>query len=427
MTSEQTPIPAIARRRTTQGAWGFALLWIGSRLTMVALFLSREHHARGDVGYYFRKISGLSEVGLDNTLVEYPTPVVWLLELPRLLGGRDHTAYLVVFMALMLLLDAAMAAWLFWLGRRTGSTAAAFYWTVFVFAVGPLAYLRFDLVPAVLAAAALLVVARVPALAGGLVALGASIKLWPALLVAGLFGHRGRRAGVWWGFGGTGVGLVLISVLTGGWARLFSPLGWQGERGLQIESVWATPAMVNVLAHPGRYAIAMSPYQAYEIFGPGVSVLLAVATAATVLGGLAIVVLAVRAWRSPGYDLRTAAAIMTAIVAVMIVTNKTFSPQYLVWLGGPLAVLVLARGDRAWWRHERLLWGLALVLAVLTHLVFPLFYSWLTDAGPGVGRTTMTLVLAARNVGILVFTVMAFGQAWSMLSACRTEEHATTR
>lgn len=408
-------------RTVIAGAAGTALVWTGLRLTMLALFLGKELSAKGDVSYYFTKISRLSEVGLSATLVEYPTPVVWLLQLPQLLGGHTEGSYWVLFMVLMAVLDAGLTAWLWWRGRRTGSLAAL-YWMLFTFLIGPLTYLRFDIVPAVLAAAALLLLTRLPAVSGALVALGASIKLWPALLVAGLLGERDRRAAVWWGFGVTGVALVAASVLAGGWGRLFSPLTWQGERGLQIESVWATPTMVNVLAHPGRYSIYISRYQAYEIYGPGVSAMLVVASVATVVGGLAIIALAVRAWRSPGHDLRTSATVMIAIIAVMIVTNKTFSPQYLVWLGGPLSVLLLARGTRPWWPRERTLLVLGLVLALLTHLVYPLFYSWVTGAGPGAGRATMTLVLAARNVGMLVFTVMAFGQAWSMLGACRTEE-----
>lgn len=422
MTRTETPLSP--RRRAGTGALGTALVWVGLRLTMIALLLGKELTARGDVTYYFGKISRLPEVGLGQTLTEYPTPVVWMLQLPRLLGGRDNDSYWILFMVLMGLLDAGLTAWLWWRGRRTGSWAAL-YWTFFTFLVGPLVYLRFDIVPAVLAAAALLLLTRLPAVAGALVAVGAAIKLWPALLVAGLFGRRDRRARVWWGVGVTGVVLVALSLLAGGWGRLVSPLAWQGERGLQIESVWATPTMVNVLAHPGRYYIQISPYQAYEIYGPGVDAMLVVASVATVLGGLAIVALAVRAWRSPGHDLRTAAMVMTAIVAVMIVTNKTFSPQYLVWLGGPLSVLLLARGEAPHRPQERTLLVLGLALALLTHLVYPLFYSWVTTAGPGLGRTTMTLVLAARNVGMLVFTVMAFGQAWSMLGAFRTRERET--
>ncbi|SDB85709.1 Protein of unknown function [Raineyella antarctica] len=412
-----------SRRNAALGAAGTALLWVGLRLVMLALFLGKEMHARGDVGYYFSKVTALPAVGLDRTLTEYPTPVVWLLQLPRLLGARDGDSYLVVFMVLMALLDAGLTAWLWWRDRGARSrSGAASYWMFFTFLVGPLLYLRFDIVPAVLAAAALLLLTRVPAVSGGLVALGAAIKLWPALLVAGLFGRRDKRAGVWWGFGATGVVLVAASLLAGGWDRLVSPLAWQGERGLQIESVWATPTMVNVLAHPGRYYIQLSPFQAYEIFGPGVGVMLVVASAATVVGGLAIIALAVKAWRSRGHDLATAAMTMTAIVAVMVVTNKTFSPQYLVWLAGPLSVLVLTGAKRTRTVQERAMLVLALALALLTHLVYPLYYGWVTDAGPGQGRTTMTLVLAARNVGMLAFTVMAFGQAWSMLGAFRGRE-----
>jgi hypothetical protein len=416
------PSPS-SRRSAALGAAGTALLWLGLRLTTLALFLGKELHARGDVGYYFNKIAALPQVGLDRTLTEYPTPVVWLLQVPRLLGGHDGDSYLVLFMVLMALLDAGLTAWLWWRDRHAASrSGGASYWMFFTFLVGPLLYLRFDVVPAVLAAATLLLLTRAPAVSGGLVALGAAIKLWPALLVAGLFGRRDKRASVWWGFGATGVLLVAASLLAGGWDRLVSPLAWQGERGLQIESVWATPTMVNVLAHPGRYYIQLSPFQAYEIFGPGVGAMLVVASAATVVGGLAIIALAVRAWRSPGYDLATAAAIMTAVVAIMIVTNKTFSPQYLVWLGGPLSVLALTGGNRPRPVQERALLVLAMVLALLTHLVYPLYYSWVTDAGPGQGRTTMTLVLAARNVGMLAFTVLAFGQAWSKLGTFRARQ-----
>lgn len=416
--AETTPRP---HRSPLGPALGAALVWIGSRLAMLALFFSVEITVWWDVYYYFTKISGLTEAGLAHTLVEYPTPVVWLLRLPFLLGGGDQTAYVALFMVLMGLLDAALTVWLWVRGWRAGSTVAAYYWMVFTALIGPLVYTRFDLVPSVLAAAALLLLARTPAVSGGLVAVGAAIKLWPALLITGLFGRRRGRGAVWVGFGTTGAVLVALSLLTGGWARLISPLTWQGGRGLQIESVWATPAMVNVLAHPARYVIQISQYQAYEVFGPGVPAMLTVATVATLVGGLAIIALGIRAWRSPGHDLYTGAMIMTAVVAVMIITNKTFSPQYLVWLGGPLAVLTAARagrpGDARIPGSDIALLVLALVLALLTQLIYPGFYGWITEAGPGTGRTAMTLVLTVRNLGMLVFTVLAYVRAWSLLTA----------
>ena len=60
----------------------------------------------------------------------------------------------------------------------------------------------------------------------------------------------------------------------------------------------------------------------------------------------------------------------------MIVTNKTLSPQYLLWLGGPVAALLLLR-HRATPAERRAIRHTAyalLALALLTHLVYPLLY-----------------------------------------------------
>ena len=71
---------------------------------------------------------------------------------------------------------------------------------------------------------------------------------------------------------------------------------------------------------------------------------------------------------------------MLATVAIMTMTNKTLSPQYLLWLGGPMAALLLLRHDgqpsraagRPPARRAQLL-----VLALLTQLVYPLLYDGL--------------------------------------------------
>ena len=102
------------------------------------------------------------------------------------------------------------------------------------------------------------------------IAFGAALKLWPALLVLPLLGVGRRGTRVAAGFGITGGGLALASLLIGGWERLVSPLTWQSNRGLQIESVPATPLMWLRAASEGRgWTVGLSRYNAYEISGPG--------------------------------------------------------------------------------------------------------------------------------------------------------------
>ncbi|QGF23316.1 glycosyltransferase 87 family protein [Raineyella fluvialis] len=390
-------------------------MWLATRLVLLFLLAGPESMARGDATYYYLKVADLAKVGLTHTMPEYPTPVVWLLQLPSLLGGFQMV-YVRTFVALMVLVDLALAMWLWLRGRRNGTFAAANFWTWFIFLIGPLVFARFDIIPAFLAAAALLLLARFPAVSGGLVALGAAIKLWPAALIAGLLGQRHGRWALWLGFGVTGIVLVAASVMTAGWHRLLSPVVWQKERGLQIESVWATPAMLNALVHPGRYKIHVSSFNAWEILGQGVSLLLLASTVATLIGGLAILALGVRAWRSRGHDLYAGAMVMTTVIAIMITTNKTLSPQYLVWLGGPLAVLLLVRPGRLP-VADRLLVALALLMGVLTQLIFPIFYEVLNVLQPSVGHTLMTLDLAIRNLALVVFTVLSFVRAWVLVGA----------
>jgi hypothetical protein len=243
------------------------------------------------------------------------------------------------------------------------------------------------------------------------------VKLWPALLIGPLLAPRATRRPVAWGFVGVGFGLALVSLLLGGWARLVSPLTWQSNRGLQIESIWATPLMLARAVRPSGWLVDISKYQAYEIFGPGVGPLLTLSTVATVLGLLAIVVLVVRAFRNPQPSPVALSLAVLATVAIMTITNKTLSPQYLLWLGGPMAALLLLRPDEdaAVQRRVGRLAGQLLVLGLLTQLVYPLLYDGFLGRDGHVMIVVSTIVTAARNVFLLVFTVEAWRYAWVRL------------
>jgi len=395
-----------------------AIVWLITRLLMLVILASFERFVVGDVYYYHRKISGMFTAGLDQTLFEYPTPVVWILWLPYGASLGNRVGYLVAFVIFMLALDALFTYALWRSSRRRHDTAIDF-WLIFVPLIGPLSYLRFDMLPAVLAGGALLAARHKPWVTGALTGLGAAVKLWPALLIGAFMSYRADRRPAGVAFVAVGFGLALISLIFGGWSRLISPLTWQSDRGLQIESIWATPLMLARAVKPEYWTVDMSRYQAYEIFGPGVDPWLIISSVATLLGLALIILLTIRAFRHNGSTPVAIGFVIVAIVAIMTITNKTLSPQYLLWLGGPMAALLLFRPQATPEESPVInrMAGQLLGLALLTQLVYPLFYdSYLGRHGQAMIMLS-TIVTAVRNLALVAFTVEACWLAWRMLGA----------
>ena len=379
------------------------LSWLVSRAITLALLVMVESTVVGDVSYYARSLRVLFHGGsIHQVLQEYPLPVMAIMLPPYLLGIMNPLAFGALFAASMLIVD-AIFTWTLWrVGGRRRSEAVRF-WLWFVPAVGPMAYFRFDLVPAMLAGAAVLAAARRPAWSGALTAIGASLKLWPALMLPSFLLRRLDRRPVLKGFFFTGLAIAGASFAVGGWSRLLSPLHWQSGRGLQIESVTATPLMLGWAVHPkGTWDIRISDYKAYEIYGPGVHGFITASSIFTILGLAFLGFLWYRARMLPSVSAETVAWLFLATAAMVTITNKTLSPQYILWLGGPLAAL-LARwpGDPYVRRAARLL----LIICVLTQIVFPLTYNHLTN-GDEASLPTM-LVLTLRNVLLVTLTWIA--------------------
>src|SRR5215213_2508403 len=400
-----------------RGGLSVLLAWLITRIGMLVVLGLAESYIVGDVFYYHGKIAALFDVGLGGTLNEYPTPVVWILSLPYAATAGSRTGYLILFIALMMALDAAFTLALWRLAGRQRDSAISF-WLIFVLLIGPLCYVRFDMLPAVLAGGALLAARRQPWVTGALTGLGAAIKLWPALLFPSFLAHRPDRKAVTWGFVAVGFGLAALSLIFGGWIRLVSPLTWQSGRGLQIESLWATPLMMARAVRPGEWIVDYSKFHAYEIFGPGVSALLLFSNLATVAGLVVIIALYARGFRNPQPTPVAIGLVVLATVAIMTITNKTLSPQYLLWLGGPMAALLILRGQ-ATEQEKPTLRRLAiqlLVLAALTQLVYPLLYDSLLGRDGRVMIIISTVVTTVRNLALVAFTVEVCRLAWRLLA-----------
>jgi hypothetical protein len=407
-TVERRTLPTLPLPTQIIGQGRSAILWrwILSRTLTLAL-LGIEGGVAGDVFYYARSMDQLFHGGtLRTTLQEYPLPVLGLLVPQYLVGFLRQTSFVVLFVLSMLAVDAIFTSVLWRAdGRRRGDATNLWLW--FVPAIGPLAYWRFDLVPAMLAGGAVLVAIRRPAFAGALTAIGAALKLWPVAMIPTFLIRRTDRRPVLVGFIGTLGAITAGAVIVGGLDRLKSPLEWQSARGLQIESIAATPLMLARAVNPSRWDVHVSQYKSNEIFGPGVHTLVSLSNVLTLLGGLVLVALWIRAVRAPVASAEALGWIFLSTVLIVTITNKTLSPQYLLWLGGPIAALaVRAPHDDAVRSFGRTL----LVTAVATQLVFPVAYhSIVTEGG---GLIPGTLLLAARNVLLIYLTWFSIRQTW---------------
>ncbi|MSS45405.1 DUF2029 domain-containing protein [Cutibacterium sp. WCA-380-WT-3A] len=362
-----------------------------------------SNYITGDVQYYLWWMSSGQPDA--SVLPEYPLPVVWFMRTLYWAGGDAY--FPMAFATTMLLLDAILAVAMWHDGHRAG----ALWWIVLVPLLGPIMWNRFDMVPAVCMGLGALWYRRHPAACGVMIALGAATKLWPALLILPMISRHRATMRRLIAFTVTGFGLALASLLAGGWNRLISPLTWQADRGLQIESVPATVPMLHYFRNShGDHTVKMSKYNAYEIFGPRVAEWQSVSSVLMVLAVALAVGLAVVAWRRNGLDHRSAVIADLVIIGALVIANKTLSPQYFVWWAAPTAMIVdyvsaEATGDvhvdpdalsraRTWCSIVAVLMALT---GFMTQLEYPLHYSKILH-----GTLSSGWLLISRNVLVLV-------------------------
>jgi len=418
---DTAPVAAgVARRQTTGRLWA---CWVASR-TVMLLILIPEHKVLGDVRYYFGQLDALFHgAGPGGALPEYPAPALGFLALPRLLSGPSVLTYLAAFVLLMLAVDAALSWALF--RAAAGSPASGsgwpapgvLLWLLVLPLLGPMIVCRFDLLPAALAAGALLAASRRPVLSGALLGMGAAVKLWPAAVLPSLWlyreqgdrtdGHPAGWSGRWRlaaAFGAVLAGsVVLVTGLAGG-ARLLSPLHWQSERGLQLEAYTALPLLVADLFRPDRWQVAYTRFYAFQVSGPGTGGALAAATVASGLAALLLAVLWLRAARLRDAASPAVAGLLgTLTVCLMAVTNKTLSPQYLIWIAALAAAVGVAYPGAV----PRGATALLLATCALTQVIFPLNYDPLVA-----GRPYAVLLLLVRDAGLLAVAALVGRRIW---------------
>jgi hypothetical protein len=355
----------------------------------------------GEVRLYHRYAQVL--VSADQTAyrsvpMEYQPGALAVLVPPAWVAS-DYNSYLTAFVWWCGLLHVATLglALVWWHNGRPWSTEtvgrAGVLSAVFLLVFGGVAAARFDHVVPVLVLGSLVLLRLAErrnalglfAAGGGLIAVGVLTKIVPgaslAVVLAWLAWERPTRwmtkaVGLVGGFGVAFLGLHGLFYAWWGEAYLAS-YSYHAERGLQIESTWAGVmrlfGSIEVVRDHGAHHLVTTATDTVK--------LLSLVAFGTV--GLAFL------WRAKGAVGAWFPATLGLLLTAMV-TSTVLSPQYLLWLGGP--VMVAAAGKRAWRPGAVLL----LVAAGLSQALVPKLYDMMVAGQP------LVLVLLNLRNGILV-------------------------
>jgi uncharacterized membrane protein len=354
-------------------------------------FISQWHAL--DLAIYYEgslKLVG-GQLPYRDFALEYPPLALVPFVLPRLatFGQRiDFSGYVWLFLIQSAIFSTLIALVIAQLRSRLKALAI---YALLVAVSAPLLPWRYDLFPALMTALALLCLLRArPAWAGIWLGLGVAAKLYPIVLLPIFAAYY--LAGKNWPallrlvLGGAGaVAAALLPLVLIAAEPLLSFLRYHQLRGLQLESL---PAGAIALAH----VLGLTParlefnYGALHLVSPLAGTALRWLPMAFFV--LFLIVLACclarfreeQAAQAHVSDESLVAYCVAALLA-FIVTNKVFSPQYIIWL---LPFAPLLRPRQA---------GVLLAIYALTITLFPFEYDDLLSM-----RMLPVLLLNLRNL-----------------------------
>lgn len=323
---------------------------------------------------------------------QYPPVAALAILSPALLPFLDYAS---AFFVLACLCDALVLGLLLYAGRGAARrTAGAWVWVAGVPLLGTTAYARYDVMVTAVAVAALLAGIRHPRLLGALAAFGALLKVWPALVLAGT--ARGRRTRLAWTTA-AGVALGLLVLCTAAAPGALAFLGFQRDRGTEVESLGAL--VFHVARQFGWQGRVELHYGSLEFLGPHVPL---VSTLSLGLSVVAFGWLLVWRLRARTFGVSTTADAAFTAVLLFTTTSRVISPQYMLWLVGLAAVCLVFRESRMAWPA-----GLVLVATGVTQLEFPLGFGHVVTSD----ATGVTLMFV-RNGLLVAACLLACARLW---------------
>lgn len=355
---------------------------------------------------------------------EYPPLTIFVFSLPLLVPSPY---YLAAFALLM----ATVTAVTYWLLQRYGPSGSPFAFVFYLLiGVPAIALVRFDLLPALLTLLCLIAVERHQwKMSYCLLACGILLKIYPILLFPALFIAEQQALGrlyvpaddlAWrdvpkqfwhilqsvtsWYWQNCLIFLTLLVTTTGIFALIdfhgavISQLSYFLQRPVQIESTGST--VLWIAQHIGI------PWQKIEYSYGSINIVSDKLGQTISLMGMCCLILGVLyiLWLQLHKKLDIVQASI-ALILVFLATEKTFSPQYLMWL---IPLLAYAGAFNRFWLF---CWG---VISLLTAILYIFFYSQLPtsiDAHIIILPTGFLPVVNARNI-LFVFVTLAYLFNW---------------
>lgn len=396
-----------------QKFWFVLAISLLAQLTLI-WFGTASGDPYGDVRYTYSSwvttslqngyILGINEPWVYPYIANIP---VWLA---NVVWPADYmTGWFIVCVNVNMLLIAYLLGW----GKQMDRYKAAWFFIGCVFLCGPVALGRlevFSLALTVLAAVALIKGRESTSMQ--FFSLATWIKVSP---VGGIFtgfvvSDRRFRFVLHMAIG-TAI-LLLIGLLLGGNQNMFSFIGMQSGRGIQVESTIAIFWLLQILFKiPGADVVYDQAILTFQVTGFGVTEVASLMTLVQ-FGALAITIfLGFRAKRR-GVDANTLFAWMFLTATLdLLVFNKVGSPQYQLWVIGAAVFGVLA--GTAKWKFVSVV---TIITSGISWLIFPIFYGSLLD-----GETVGVTLLILRNLGVVAILVYANIQLTKLGNKAKTE------
>ncbi|MCX4609227.1 DUF2029 domain-containing protein [Streptomyces sp. RLB3-17] len=378
-----------------------AAAWVATRALMLWLLAHDNLSVLGSGGVsreashlYFRWYETLSHgtYPVGDRLWQYPPGAGPVLLSPGLLPGLT---YLQAFVALTLLADAVIVLALARAGSRPGrSLRGAALWTLGLPLLLHIPLARYDVQVTAFAVVSLLALKRSPRVGGAFAALGALVKVWPALVLIGTPRGRTTREAL---TAAALTAVTLLTVLATAFSDPFDFLRQQGGRGVQIESLGGT--VLGFARHAGWPGSVRYQYGAMEFVGPYVQ------TVATLSLGLTAVSFALLLlWRVRARHWTAATPYDAALAAVLMftVTSRVISPQYMVWLLGLAAVCLTSRHTT-----QRPVAALVVAATAVSSVAYPALYREVIDS-----TWTGCSLMLIRNGLLATAAVLSFTRLW---------------